>query len=299
MDTRHSRLFGLLCLLILTFSAETAWTQSVTLHVDRPTVANDQLTTDLRVYTSNGAPYLGLTPQQLYVEVNGRAHEAIDLMPYRPHCVPLQVTFVVDHSHSMKEANWDTVVATVRDAQTFLQDEDEAHLITFADSVHHSPPATASWDEHLRDLERLPVEGYTRLYDGLMAALDLADTATVAEPIIVLLSDGKDTVSDATKRQVRLKAEEVGVRVYTLGYSEPIDEGYLRQLAERTGGLYSYSPDYATWMGLYQHLLGSRQHLYRMHVPVQARELRSLNDLRVYVQEDGERIEARVPFAGL
>lgn len=299
MDTQQSGLFALVVILIIVCSTEITGAQSVTLHVDRPAVTNDHLTTDLRVHTSNGAPYLGLTSRQLYVEVNGRVQEAIDLMPYRPHRVPLQVIFVVDHSHSMKEANWDTVVATVRDAQTFLQEEDEVHLITFADSVRQSRLVNASWDDRVWGLKDLPVEGHTRLYDGLMTALDVADTAAGAEPVIVLLSDGKDTTSEATKRQVRLKTEEVGARVYTLGYSEPIDEECLRQLAERTGGLYSYSPDYATRMGLYQHLLGSRQHLYRMRVPVQARELRSLNNLRVYVQENEKRIEARVSFAGL
>lgn len=299
MDTWHSRFLLLFCSLLIVCSADMAWGQSVTLQVDRPAISNDHLTTHLRVHTTNGGPYLGLTPRQLHVEVNGTVQEAIDLVPYRPHRVPLQVIFVVDHSHSMKEANWDTVVAAVRDAQTLLQEEDEVHFVTSADSVDHHAPTPASWTERLRVLEGLPVEGHTRLFDGLMAALELADTATIAEPVIILLSDGNDTMSNATRWNVEAKVAEVGARVYAVGFSDPLNEMYLRQLAERTGGLYSYSPDYATRMGLYQHVLGSRQHLYRVQVPVQARQLRGLNHLRVYVQENGERIEARVSFAGL
>jgi len=106
--------------------------------------------------------------------------------------------------------------------------------------------------------EGLGSSGVTPLWDATLEALALLDTRhrrTFSDTDgvgigLIVLSDGADTVSSASRADVVDEAQRLGVRVHTIGYGpaadadtdrdeEAIDS--MRELARQTGGAYGYA----------------------------------------------------------
>ncbi len=105
-------------------------------------------------------------------------------------------------------------------------------------------------------------EQQTAIGDGLSIALLRIKDAAPLNKIVILLSDGVHNAGALSPHEAALVAEELGIKVYTVGigktghtkawgvdpftnrrqlvstYGE-LDEMTLRQIAERTGGIYS------------------------------------------------------------
>jgi Ca-activated chloride channel homolog len=109
--------------------------------------------------------------------------------------------------------------------------------------------------ESLEKLESLRSGGATPLYDALILAADLvsqhrsAPSATEPRRILILLSDGNDTISLHSANDALEAAREAGALVYSIdlgtssGPPKQTGGAFLRQLSDATGGRYlSYAP---------------------------------------------------------
>jgi tight adherence protein B len=84
----------------------------------------------------------------------------------------------------------------------------------------------------------LNASGDTALYDAVVLASGLLDKEE-GQHNLVLLSDGRDEGSRATREEAIAAAGKAGVTVYTVGLNVPgraQDQQALKRLAERTGG---------------------------------------------------------------
>ena len=87
-------------------------------------------------------------------------------------------------------------------------------------------------------ISSLNANGDTALYDAVVLASGLLDNEQ-GQHNLVLLSDGRDEGSRATREQAIDAARKAGVTVYTVGLNVPgraQDQQALKRLAERTGG---------------------------------------------------------------
>ena len=85
-----------------------------------------------------------------------------------------------------------------------------------------------------------PARGRTALYDALIAGLDHLEKGRLDKKTLVLISDGGDNMSNATKEEMLRRAEESTATIYTVGIYDTNDRdrnpGFLKELARITGG---------------------------------------------------------------
>jgi VWFA-related protein len=83
-------------------------------------------------------------------------------------------------------------------------------------------------------------DGRTALYDALLAGLDRLSTGSRARKALVVVSDGGDNASTATRDQVLARARTSNAAIYTIGLFDDGDEDsnprVLKSLATETGG---------------------------------------------------------------
>jgi Ca-activated chloride channel family protein len=197
------------------------------------------------------------------------------------------VMMVTDISGSMNatDVDPDRLAAAVRAAQTLSGELPESFrlgLVTFADYPEvHAPPTTdhAAVDSAL---SRLRAEGGTAMGLGLQRGLDLARTPVPdatgtgdrrLPAVIVLLSDGKDTVGGVSPLEVARQARRLNVPIFAialgtpdgqvevrdpLGFIQrievPPDRATLEEIARLSGGRYFAAPDAARLESIYENL---------------------------------------------
>jgi Ca-activated chloride channel family protein len=110
-------------------------------------------------------------------------------------------------------------------------------LVTFSDAPAVLVPPTTDRDTVKAGLEQLHAEGGTAMGLALQRGLEIArtpvpnasGTGTQRLPaVLVLLSDGKDTVGGISPLDVARQARDAGVRIYTIALGTPDGEVEVR-----------------------------------------------------------------------
>lgn len=192
-----------------------------------------------RVSMRLGLPGADAESPEFRVTENGKRVEILEAAEVEAD--PVDVILVMDSSGSMQGESLDVAK---RAATTFvgeMSNGSKVGMITFADRARVLTPISESSAALITPaVGTIQASGETALYDALVLAASEAERAGVSRPVVVLLSDGGDTVSrakldDALKR---LKAAGAPVLVVALPSAEA-DHAVLRTIADQTGGRFS------------------------------------------------------------
>ena len=132
--------------------------------------------------------------------------------------VPVSLGLVVDTSGSMEGEKWVSArQALNRFLFQLLDRDDEVFLYRF----DNQPELVESWttdrERIATGLARIRPRGATSLYDAVAAAVPLAQTGRHRKKAIVVISDGNDTNSHATVREVKTMIRSTEVLAYAIG----------------------------------------------------------------------------------
>ena len=189
-------------------------TVKVSVVTDAPTVRPPRLTED------------GQTPAGLSAENLGRAKS---------------VVLVIDRSRSMAGQPLADATAAARAFIEAKPAADRIAITTFATetvALTGFTTATINADTALRTLSVDSVDG-TTLWDAIvLSARSLAGEPLPAR-VIILVTDGNETMSKASLADATRAAKDAGVAVYPIAIeSSRFTPAPLKQLAEKTGGTY-------------------------------------------------------------
>jgi VWFA-related protein len=154
--------------------------------------------------------------------------------------VPLSIILVLDTSGSMRD-NMRFLQESVLNFVYRLEEVDSALVVSFNESVKGSAEFTGDIDRLERFVEGLQAWGGTSLNDAIHYSLGRIKDAPGRKALIVF-SDGDDTTSQLAEKDVVDYARAVEATVYSIGFKGPGSRGFLRKLANETGGQY-YAPD--------------------------------------------------------
>lgn len=156
---------------------------------------------------------------------------------------------VMDVSDSMKEADISpTRLAASQDAaRSFLgqlPSDVEVGLVTFAGRAALVVAPTTDRDEVMDEVRAFETAAGTHIWDGLTTGLDAIQdrrAGTEAPAAVLLMSDGRDTGSDAAASDVAGRAVSMAVPVYGVLLGQPSGERAaniqaLELVSEPTGG---------------------------------------------------------------
>jgi len=132
--------------------------------------------------------------------------------------VPVSLGIVLDTSGSMEGEKF---AAARRALDRFLFDlldrDDEIFLYTFDATPELVEGWTTDRQRIVRGLGRVDPGGGTALYDAVAEAVPLAQSGTRRKKALVVISDGNDTSSRTSLREVQQLIRETEVLVYAIG----------------------------------------------------------------------------------
>jgi Ca-activated chloride channel family protein len=159
--------------------------------------------------------------------------------------VPISLGMLVDTSDSMFGKR-------IQDARTAVEQflfelmapDDEFFIMAFNHQPHALTPWTRDPGVIRQALDALRPSGSTALYDAVLSALPRIDRRTRERAAIVVLTDGADTASDATLRDVTTALRRSDALVYAMAIDSPdpqpintrVNSAALAELTSGSGG---------------------------------------------------------------
>jgi len=166
---------------------------------------------------------------------------------------PVSVAVLVDMSGSMVMASktamarqaFEGVLSQLRAGQ------DEVAVFTFDSELHERRSFTNDPAQVKGALDEFEAFGTTSLYDATAAAARRLAERSAAHKAIIVLTDGIDTSSRMTAREVSALASSISVPVYVVATVPSIDQRAMMEAAERASQQSDAADlrDLAEWTG--------------------------------------------------
>jgi Ca-activated chloride channel family protein len=157
--------------------------------------------------------------------------------------------------------------------------DDRLGLVAFAGMAYLAVPLTLDHDFLLANLERLElgmIEDGTAIGDGLTTCINRLKDLEAKSKIVILITDGQETVNNIPPLTAAEVAKAVGVKVYTIGVGTRgkapyphinifgkvqyimgevnIDEKTLTEIAQLTNGKYYRADNTEKFFEIYQEI---------------------------------------------
>ena len=268
--------------------------------------AVDVVTIQASVRDARGRVVSGLTTGDFEVRDNGQVRPILSLRSDRQS--PLSLAILVDMSGSMRMG---AKVAMARQAYDSIlsqlrQDQDEVSLFTFDASLHERQGFTRDLDKLKNALTDFEPFGTTSLFDATAAAARKLAARSATHKAIIVLTDGIDTSSAMTAREVSGLASSIDVPVFVVatvpsldqrfmmeatGRSTPSNAADLRDLAEWTGGQFVFASTFLETVVAASGLVDGLRLQYVL--AIEAASVREWRRLDVRVKRPSTTVKAR------
>jgi tight adherence protein B len=190
---------------------------------------------DVRV-TENGKPVQGLAVAHQGAQGNQTA-----------------VVLALDASASMQGRPIEDAVAAARAFVAHMTDGEQVAIVTFNDKVNVVQPFSTDKNKVLSALDSIPKLAVgTKIYDALDSGASMIGDAGVSNGSIVLLSDGTDVGSKATRGAVLDELKSQHVRVFPVGLvSKQFNKKGLQGIATASRGQFAAAADPSELASIY------------------------------------------------
>jgi Ca-activated chloride channel family protein len=203
------------------------------------------------VTDAQGAPIGGLKKENFVLKEDDR-EQKISVFD-RESALPLSIALAIDTSLSTRSDLPLEKASAKHFVRTILRPIDALSVYAFSEVVHESTPGyTADLKRIDEGIDHLRVGAATALYDAIYLASRSLDHRK-GRKVMVLITDGGDTISKIDYKEAVRAAEEAEALVYSI-IIVPIEssagretggEHALIQLSEDTGGKYYYATSIA------------------------------------------------------
>jgi Ca-activated chloride channel family protein len=251
-------------------------------------VSTDVVVVPVTVVDADGHVVSGLSQHDFRLFDEGRLQP---LSLFTQADSPVSLGLVVDHSLSMRPKR----AAVAAGLKTFLSSarpDDELFVSHFNDGqtagIYDKPFANKP-TELAATFPSEPPLGGTALYDAVIAGLRRLSRGQRDKRALVLISDGGDNASQATRDDMMALARASNAAIYAVGLTgSPRDKGVLRQISEESGGV-AYFAKSPTDVGRVLAQIGTdlRQQYILGFTPNETGDRRRARRLRVTVSSTG------------
>jgi len=195
--------------------------------------ALDLVTIQASVRDHHGRVVGGLTSDDFEVRDNGTPRPILSLRSDRQS--PLSLAILVDMSGSMRIG---PKIAMARQAYAAVlarlhQGQDEVAVFTFDASLHERHDFTRDLPALKDALSEFEPFGTTSLYDATGAAARRLAARSATHKAIIVLTDGIDTSSAMSAREVSGLASSIDVPVFVVATVPSVDQRLMLEAAER------------------------------------------------------------------
>ena len=190
-----------------------------------------------------GDPTHGLSQEDFRLVHDGTPVSSFEVEKYFDSYAWLGIALVLDRSGSMEGR---PLAESKRAIKTFLKSlgrRDRAALITFDDEVRLRVPFGTAREEVISRTEETRTGGDTALRDAIIRASARLDSTEAPRKAMIVLTDGRDTASDASLERALQALRQDGWRCFTIGLGSEVNASFLRRVAEAGDGSYFRAPE--------------------------------------------------------
>jgi len=198
------------------------------------------------VTDEHGAPVAGLKKENFALREDGQPQN-ISVFD-KESALPLSIVLDIDTSLSTRKDLPLELASARRFAHTILRPIDALSLYGFSEIVNEIVPFTSDLKAIDHGIDRVHTGAATALYDALYLGAEALETRK-GRKVLVVITDGGDTVSRVDYKEAVRSAQEAEAIVYSI-IVVPIEasagrdtggEHALIQISEDTGGKYFYA----------------------------------------------------------
>ena len=198
------------------------------------------------VTDAHGAPVGGLKKENFVLQEDG-GEQKISVFD-KESALPLSIALAIDTSLSTRHDLPLEQASAKRFARTILRPVDALSVYGFSESVSQAVGYTANLKRIDEGIDHIRLGAATALFDAVYIASRSLDRRQ-GRKVMVLITDGGDTISQVDYKEAVRAAEEAEALVYSI-IVVPIEnsagretggEHALIQLSEDTGGKYYYA----------------------------------------------------------
>jgi len=202
------------------------------------------------VTDAHGSPVGGLKKENFLLQEDGR-EQKISVFD-KESALPLSIALAIDTSLSTRHDLPLEQASAKRFARAILRPVDALSVYGFSESVSQATPYTPDLKRIDEGIDHIRLGAATALFDAVYVASRSLDRRQ-GRKVMVLITDGGDTISRVDYKEAARAAEEAEALVYSI-IVVPIEnsagreiggEHALIQLSEDTGGKYYYATSMA------------------------------------------------------
>lgn len=235
----------------------------------------------------------GLRQEDFVVYDDGKPQQIATFSSER---APVSLGVLFDASRSMTAAKLASARAALTTFFNLLGPEDELFFAEFSEAMRLLQGWTT--DRAVLQQAMLRVRGgaFTSLFDSMKEALRVAVSGKHTRKALLLITDGDDTFSIASAREVRSALSGYDVMVYALGVQEAakgspkVKEGTLRGLTDDTGGRTEVVSGYENLEETVKRLADELGQQYVLSYPPPAGPAKKWHDIKVEVPKQKQLI---------
>jgi Ca-activated chloride channel family protein len=261
-----------------------------TLHVESRLVPVAVNVTD-----EHGSPVSGLTQDDFEITEDNKPQKIAVFD--REAATPLQIVLAIDTSGSVSIDDHLEHAAAKSFVKTLLRPQDRIDLMAFSDRVDEVVGFTNDAHRIESALGNLPRGDATAMYDAIYLGSQRMSQSPVngARRVLVMITDGENTVRHGTYDAALEQAERAGAMIYSL-IVVPVEadagrntggEHALIQMSNDTGGKYYYVADKHDLAPAFQHVSDDLRTQYTLgyYAPPRGVELSGLRHIRIQLKD--------------
>ena len=239
---------------VLLLACAMSYTREPAAQSQSPTDAESTLKVDVKlvnvyvtVTDAHGAPVAGLKKENFVVQEDGR-EQTIKVFD-KESALPISIALAIDTSLSTRHDLPLEQASAKRFVRDIVRPVDALSVFSFSEAVSQSPFGyTADMKRIDEGIDHIRLGAATALFDAVYLASRSLDRRQ-GRKVMVLITDGGDTISRVDYKAAARAAEEAEALVYSI-IVVPIEnsagreiggEHALIQLSEDTGGKYYYA----------------------------------------------------------
>jgi Ca-activated chloride channel family protein len=254
---------------------------------------------DVSVKDTKGGYVPGLSKDDFHVYENGALQK---ITVFASADVPVAVGLVMDDSGSMQPKRPELITAGVAFVEA-SNPQDQIFVVNFNDKVRRGLPQTTPFTDDVNllrsALSRSEPQGRTALYDAIAFALHHVDSGQRDKKALVVVSDGGDTCSTHSFKELMRLIQESHTTIYTVGIfdADDIDRNpqVLKRIASASGGECFLPTDFGELRPICKRIAKDIRNRYTVgYIPARTSEKTGLRKIRVAVDAPGhERLIVR------
>jgi Ca-activated chloride channel family protein len=210
----------------------------------------DLITVITSVTDSSGNQFNDLTQSDFQLYEDNKLQDIAGF--YREGQIPLRLIFLFDTSSSIRHRFEFEQRAAAQFFRNVMRSGDQAALMSVSTESRIELQFTPDIDQLVNAIGQLKAQGATALYDGMISAAKYLRPSE-GRHVMVVLSDGSDTVSTSTLAQALAEAQKSDVAIYgvhstgvapSASVQDLAGEFVMKTMCEDTGGRAFFPPIY-------------------------------------------------------